>query len=294
MDAHINTSVNWSACADVRVGTCRWPVGGAAVVSITNYRPQRSWGKVIFSEACVNNSVHGGERAWLHRGGGMHGFIWGACVVLFGGHAWFYLGGVRGFIWGGMHGFIWGGMRGFIRGHAWFYWGVCMVFSVFSDTMRYGQWAGGTHPTGMHSCLLINFIILRKIWSDFHKIVHGRSRWAGLVQGSDLALMLKTSLVSQDSIPQQKILQFAKCFGKAKWDWVKHTRQLLRSNKNKIGSYFTAAEPNILTLVHLPMMSEFFYWTSWFSHNLPELTSYTMGKYQYLFKITNLIFIQLC
>ena len=24
------------------------------------YRPQRSWGKVIFSEACVKNSVHGG------------------------------------------------------------------------------------------------------------------------------------------------------------------------------------------------------------------------------------------
>ena len=41
------------------------------------YRPQRSWGKVIFSEACVNNSVHGGG---------------GACVVLFSGG-----GGVRGF-----------------------------------------------------------------------------------------------------------------------------------------------------------------------------------------------------
>ena len=25
------------------------------------YRPQRSWGKVIFSEACVKNSVHRGE-----------------------------------------------------------------------------------------------------------------------------------------------------------------------------------------------------------------------------------------
>ena len=24
------------------------------------YRPQRSWGKVIFSEACVKNSVNGG------------------------------------------------------------------------------------------------------------------------------------------------------------------------------------------------------------------------------------------
>ena len=25
-----------------------------------NYRPQRSWAKVIFSQACVKNSVHGG------------------------------------------------------------------------------------------------------------------------------------------------------------------------------------------------------------------------------------------
>ena len=91
----------------------------------------------------------------------MHGFIWqggmvlfrgacvvlfrGACVVLFGGHAWFYSGGMRGFIRG--HAWFYSG------GHAWFYsGGVCMVFSVFSDTMRYGQWAGGTHPTGMHSC----------------------------------------------------------------------------------------------------------------------------------------------
>ena len=114
----------------------------------------KSWGKVIFSEACVNNSVHGGAcmvalggmrgctgrgHAWLHQG---------ACVVLFGGHAWFYLGGMRGFIQGACMDFIGGcvwfysrGVCGFYSGgHAWFYSGeVCMVFSVFSDTMRYGQ-----------------------------------------------------------------------------------------------------------------------------------------------------------
>ena len=56
------------------------------------YRPQRSWGKVIFSEACVKNSVHGGH-VW--QGGGMRG----------GGHAW--QEGVRGT----------GGVCG--RGHAW-------------------------------------------------------------------------------------------------------------------------------------------------------------------------------
>ena len=45
-------------------------------------------------------------------------------MVLFGGHAWFYLGGACVVLFGGM--------RGFIRG-------ACVVFSVFSDTMRYGQ-----------------------------------------------------------------------------------------------------------------------------------------------------------
>ena len=57
------------------------------------YRPQRSCGKVIFSEACVKNSVHGGGDAWQ---GGMHDR----------GHAWQQTG---------MHGK--GGMCG--RGHAW-------------------------------------------------------------------------------------------------------------------------------------------------------------------------------
>ena len=38
------------------------------------YRPQRSWAKVIFSQACVKNSVHRGEgrvsasvHAWIHH-----------------------------------------------------------------------------------------------------------------------------------------------------------------------------------------------------------------------------------
>ena len=39
------------------------------------YRPQRSWGKVIFSEACVKNSVHGG------RGAGVVVRGRGVCVV---------------------------------------------------------------------------------------------------------------------------------------------------------------------------------------------------------------------
>ena len=43
-----------------------------------------AWGKVIFSEACVKNSVQGG--ACMVVGGGMRG--WGACVVVGGGHVW--------------------------------------------------------------------------------------------------------------------------------------------------------------------------------------------------------------
>ena len=60
--------------------------------------------------------------------GGVRGFIRGACVVLsggvfvcvvlFGGCAWFYSGGACMVLSGG---------------------GACVVFPVFSDTMRYGQ-----------------------------------------------------------------------------------------------------------------------------------------------------------
>ena len=113
--------------------------------------------------------------------GGMHGFIWGACVVLFRGAcvvlfrgcAWFYWGacvvlfrGVHGFIWGGVHGFIWGhawfylgGVCGFIQGPCMVLFGGCAwIFQFFSDTMKYGQWAGSTHPTGMHSCFYSVFL----------------------------------------------------------------------------------------------------------------------------------------
>ena len=69
------------------------------------YRPQRSCGKVIFSQACVKNSVHREGCAWqgVCMVGGMHGsgrHVWqgGACMAE--GHAW-------------------------QMGHAW--WGVCMV-----------------------------------------------------------------------------------------------------------------------------------------------------------------------
>ena len=102
------------------------------------YRPQRSCGKVIFSQACVKNAVGGGGgRVWqgmpcMVKGWGM---VRGVCVA----------GGVhgRGHVWqGGMCGWghVWwgacvvGGMCG--GGHVW--WGACVVGG------------GGVHGGGVH------------------------------------------------------------------------------------------------------------------------------------------------
>ena len=80
------------------------------------YRPQQSWGKVIFSEACVNNSVHRGH-AWFYSGG-VCGFIRGSMRgFIQGGHACFYLGGMHAFIQGG---------------HAWFF----QFFRIQGDTVN--------------------------------------------------------------------------------------------------------------------------------------------------------------
>ena len=82
-----------------------------------NYRPQRSWGKVIFSQASVILSTQGG----------VHG-CWGACMVSR-GHAWL-LGGMHGCggvcgLGGGMCGCP-GGMCG-CQGACMVAWGACMV-----------------------------------------------------------------------------------------------------------------------------------------------------------------------
>ena len=80
------------------------------VRSFAHYRPQRSWGKVVFSQASV--ILLTGGACVVAPGGGMHGFFRGGtvCVVFTGG------GSVHGFCQGGVHGF-------FLGGHAWFFWG---------------------------------------------------------------------------------------------------------------------------------------------------------------------------
>ena len=94
----------------------------------------------IFTGVC--DSVRGGVRGQgAYVVGGMHGQ--GACMA-----------------WGGMHGQ--GGLCG--GGHVWQGGGACVAGGVcvwhapghtpLADTTAtaYSQWAGGMHPTGMHSC----------------------------------------------------------------------------------------------------------------------------------------------
>ena len=117
-----------------------------------NYRPQRSWGKIIFSEACVKNS--------FYRGGGVHGrggHVWrGACMAggcaWPGGHAWVGVcmagGACMG---GGVHGrggHAWVGVC-VAGGHAW--WGVCVVGGMNGRGACVAgghAWQGGVHGRG--------------------------------------------------------------------------------------------------------------------------------------------------
>ena len=108
---------------------------------------------VIFSEACVKNSVHrvgawsGGVWSWGVSGpGGMYGP--GGCLVLGGtcSGGCLVLGGACSggcLLWGVA--WSWGGL---VLGDACSQ-GVCLV-----ETPRTATAAGGNHPTGMHSCFI--------------------------------------------------------------------------------------------------------------------------------------------
>ena len=104
-------------------------------------------------------------------------------MVLFGGHAWFYLGGAwfyLGGVWfylGGMHGFIQGGVHGFIQvgcmcgfipwGHAWFYLGGRAWFFQFFwiqwDTVN--EWA---------VCILLECILVKFLFIAVRNVVAAR------------------------------------------------------------------------------------------------------------------------
>ena len=89
---------------------------------------------------------------------GVHGCCQGGCMVAGGGHACLLVGGMH--VCSGGAGHVWllqgacmvapGGMRGCSGG-------VCVVAAGgacigYDEIRRYDPWAGGTHPTGMHSC----------------------------------------------------------------------------------------------------------------------------------------------
>ena len=83
--------------------------------------------------------------------GGVHGG--GSCVVAW--HVW-----QEGHAWQGGHAWQVGMcIAGGVHGGGACVAGGCMACTISpppADTTRYGQWAGGTHPTGMHSCF-VNF-----------------------------------------------------------------------------------------------------------------------------------------
>ena len=116
--------------------------------SCFHYRLQQSFGKVIFSQVSVSHSVHKG-RACMAGGVGGRG---GMCGV--------HGRGVRmvGHVWQGAcmtGGCVWHGRCAWQEAHVWQ--GGMHGTHPHPDTTRYGQWAGGTHPTGMHSCFHFAF-----------------------------------------------------------------------------------------------------------------------------------------
>ena len=82
-------------------------------------------------------------------------FLHLSVILLTGGHAWLLGGGMRGCSWGG-HAWRRGGMCG-EGGCAWQRRGMCgkgghAWYAPPDPRDTAGHCAGGTHPTGMHSC----------------------------------------------------------------------------------------------------------------------------------------------
>ena len=152
----------------VCMGVCVWVCVGKFLFTTHN----EVWGKVIFSEACVKNSVHRGVCMGGCVGVCVRGCMVGGCVA--GGHAWQGRGAWQGGMHGGRH--VWQG--------AW--WGACMARGacVAGGHVWLGVWQGGhawqggcachvcppwqilrprhtvnerggMHPSGMHSCFIV-------------------------------------------------------------------------------------------------------------------------------------------
>ena len=145
----------------------------------TYYRPQRSWGKVMFSQACVILFT-GGVRgcwggAWLPGGvHGCQGHVWlpGACMVaggwcmVAGGHVWLPGGACMcgcqgvcvvtgGYVWL-LGGHAWQGGACVVKGGVHGEGGVCMAKGGCAwDTMRYGDMMNGWAVRILLECILV-------------------------------------------------------------------------------------------------------------------------------------------
>ena len=81
-----------------------------------------------------------------------------------------------------------------------------------ADTTRYGQWTGGTHPTGMHSYLILNFksTTLRSRYLYFN--LRNRSAWPNwptfnfLFNSFRLRLQIQEPLILDDLLIKQEVV----------------------------------------------------------------------------------------
>ena len=108
------------------------------------YRPQRSWAKVIFSEACVKNSVHG----W-GRGGGGGGGVWSRGGSKFSGGGLVLGGRVSKFSGVGVWCLVPGGLQ------------IFGGFQIFADTVN-------ERPVRiLLECILVHY------WNDIDMLHYG-------------------------------------------------------------------------------------------------------------------------
>ena len=116
----------------------------ACILEANYYRPQRSWGKVIFScirqEFCSQEGSPGPHPGWRLRG--LAGGVVSRPTPM---------GEVEGSGWGGLQAHTWGGLQAHPLGGR----GGCIPACNEADTPQQTvSAAGDVHPTGMHACKL--------------------------------------------------------------------------------------------------------------------------------------------
>ena len=115
----------------------------------------------------------------------MRGFIRGACVVLFGGCAWFYLGGMHGLIRGACMVLFGGACMVLFRGacmvlfggHAWFYLGACVrgFFSFFGYNEIRSM--SGWYASYWNAFLFFLFLYSPILSMNLHQIIRFEIYW---------------------------------------------------------------------------------------------------------------------